>query len=301
MPLCYWKLCTCPDTQPCSEHHGNHCGLFNGLQITNNNQVVDGITRNTDAAILRITADEATIDMEIAKAEQRKLELEKMKRDLEAAFDGARNIGQRRAAIQKGMQAYTTANDVNQEALAAAQQVYALTTGWASAFGAMSTKLIRPYSDSTGYCDCYSTKVAQLAAIDSQISASQAQWNTDNAEMAQYRSHLWSIVKAPATIVTGLGIWAYILFGWGAVFIKAMFFILLVIAIMVIAFVLRLLYLKKQMAALAKQLLGLQLIYYRVQSIGTCKKFPGEEQYYENIWWQDEVLKNLPDYETEEQ
>ncbi len=301
MSFCYWKLCTCPDTQPCSEHHGNHCGLFNGLQITNNNQVVDGITRNTDAAILRMTADEATIDMEIAKVEQRKQQLENMKRDLDTAFDGANSIGQRRAAIQKGMQAYATANEVNQEAASAAQQAYALTVGWQSAIGAMSTKLIQPYSDPTGYCDCYTTKLDQLAAIDGQISNSRARWNADNAELARYRSHLWNIVKAPATIVTGLGIWAYIIFGWGAALMKAMFVILLVVAIMVIAFLLRLLYLKKRMATLARQLLGLQLIYYRVQSIGTCKKFAGEEQYYENIWWQDEVLKNLPDYKAEDQ
>jgi len=301
MPLCYWKLCTCPDTQPCSEHHGNHCGLFNGLQITTNNQVVDGNTRNADAALLRMTADEATIDMEIAKAEQRKQQLEKMKHELEASFDGAKSVGQRRAAIQKGRQAHKTANEVNQEAIAAAQQAYALITGWQSAFGAMSINLIRPYSDPAGYCNCYSTKVSQLAAIDTQIAAVQTQWNIDSAEMARYRRHLWSIAKAVPTIVTGLGIWAYILFGWGAALMKAMFVILLVVAIMVWAFVLRLLYLKKRMAALAKQLLGLQLIYYRVQSIGTCIKFPGEEQYFINIWWQDEVLKNLPGCKDEDQ
>ena len=66
--------------------------------------------------------------------------------------------------------------------------------------------------------------------------------------MNLYRSNLTNIVRAPGTIALGLGVWAYILFGWGAALLKAVFVILLVIAILVIALLIRILYIMKQMA-----------------------------------------------------
>ncbi|MBT6048294.1 MAG: hypothetical protein HOI47_07300 [Candidatus Scalindua sp.] len=299
MVLCYWKLCSCPDSQPCSEHHGNHCGLFNGLQITNNNQVADSITSNADAAIQRMTADEAAIDAEIARSEARKKQLEEMKRELEAAFDGAQTISQRRAAIQKGKQAYSTAADVNQEIIAVTQKISALTTGWQSAFSVMSTRLIQPYSDPTGFCDCYNSKIKQLASINGQINTAMTAYNADRAELAIYQTNIVNIVKTPGTIVAGLGIWAYIIFGVGAALLKALFVILLFVAILVYALLIRILFIVKRMARLSRQIQGFQLIYYRVQNIGTCQKFIGDPLWFGEGWWLGEVLKNLPDYKPE--
>jgi len=218
---------------------------------------------------------------------------------LEAAFDGAQTISQRRAAIQKGKQAYSTAADVNQEIIAVTQKISALTTGWQSAFSVMSTRLIQPYSDPTGFCDCYNSKIKQLASINGQINTAMTAYNADRAELAIYQTNIVNIVKTPGTIVAGLGIWAYIIFGVGAALLKALFVILLFVAILVYALLIRILFIVKRMARLSRQIQGFQLIYYRVQNIGTCQKFIGDPLWFGEGWWLGEVLKNLPDYKPE--
>ena len=305
MLLCFWGKCTCPDTQPCQEHHGNHCGLWNGIQINQPNQVVDRLTRDAEAAIVRMTQDEATIDARIVSLEQKKADLERQKQEMEAAFDGANTRAKRRAAIVLGRQAETQYVQMQQEAVAISDQMNALTTGWQTASGRMSVSLIIPYTDPNGYCNCYTGKQGQLAAVNTQITTATSQWNTYNNEMNTYRRNLWNIVRAPITLIAGLGVWAYIWLGLGAALLKAAFVILLVVMILVYAFILRLLYVMKQMAKLAKQILGFQLIYYRIQSVGTCIQIQGDPPSSGSDWWQQLILEQLtpgvlPDESTSE-
>ena len=294
MNLCYWGKCTCPQLQPCEEHHGNHCGLWNGIQVSRLGQVVDALTRDTEAAIVRMTQDEATLDAMITTLEQRKADLEQEKRDLEAAFNGANSIAKRRAAIALGRQAQARFTAVQQEVITTTNQLDAITRGWQTAFGRMSVRLITPYTDPNGYCDCFAQKQANLAAVNTQITTATAQWNAYNREKNLYQSNLTIIVRAPFTIALVLGIWAYIIFGLGAALIKAIFVILLVIAILVLALLIRIVWIVKAMAALSRQILGFQLTYYRMQSIGTCLQFQGDPPAYGSHWWQEMILGELP-------
>jgi len=294
MVLCYWGKCTCPDRQPCQEHHGNHCGLWNRVQVRQLSQVVDGVTRDADAAIARMTRDESDIDASIRTLEQRKRELEDTKRDLEGAFDNARSPGARRAAIAQGRRAEARVAVVQQELLRVTDDLDAMTQGWQGAFGRLSVRLVIPYTDPAGYCTCYADKQARLAAVNTQITTAMTQWSALKREFNLYRSNLANIVRTPLTIAAGLGLWAYIIFGIGAAFWKAIFVILLVIAILVIALAIRIAWIVKRMAALSRQVQGFQLTYYRMQSILTCIQLAGDPPPGGSSWWEQQVLEQLP-------
>ena len=101
MATCYWTLCNCPDAQPCPEHSGFNCGLWNGSLIQDLGQINDRTTRDAELALAAMDDDTRELDRIEQSLRDRKSEIERERADLESLLDNASGIGERRDAARR--------------------------------------------------------------------------------------------------------------------------------------------------------------------------------------------------------
>jgi hypothetical protein len=283
MPNCYWRLCTCPDTQPCPEHTGLACGKWNGLHVTALTQVSDAITRDAELAIQRLNSDSTEADAIRQRLEQRKRDLERIKADLDTAINTANSFSERRQAARMLQDAYRRIGETQQEIGQVQTDLDSINARASNAGWRVTLALIVPYTSASGYCACYTTKQNWLAAIASQRATLTPQVTALSVQRTAVANRvivMWGrlpmlsdIMKGLGTLTTIAAIAAYMIFGWKIALIAVVIGLLL-IAILVVTTCIQLAQVSAQLLAVRQQIVKADLRYYRQQSISTCRTPP---------------------------
>lgn len=276
MPICYWQLCHCPDASPCAEHQGFRCSLFNGASVSSESQINDSITRTLEAALLMMDGDRVEIDAAKATFETQKTLLETEKSEIERDVKAATNSSERRAVIERAEKTNERIKKLADEIQTITDKLDAMTARWQTAIATGTNRLMLPYSDTTGYCECYDRKKQRLAVIAAQIGTEQAKFATAlmeyNAMRATVMSYLTDVRNWKGGILTLIIVAAWIYLGMSQAAINAISVGLFIIALALFAVLIRAINLVAQMDAAEKRIAALVLMYYRLQQISTCKK-----------------------------
>jgi len=298
MAVCYWQLCDCPSNQPCTEHHGLGCSSLNGVTITSDAQVQDANTVAGDAAIAQLSGDKQTLAQLKTQLEARKVEIERDKADLQAAFRNATNRAQRRAAVDMSEVMAKKYEHLNDELLKVMDQIAALGVGSQVAVNRLTSRLIIPYAATGGYCSCYQRKQQVLAALASQLAAEQTRHGAFLTHYSSYKAQQFPDLKFTFTIASGFVIFMFVFFGFG-VGQASIVVTGLAIGLILIAMLIDLVNMKADLLDSEEKILRLALGYYRIQQIPFCAPAPvgaggavpgegGEEE----SWW-DKLWKSL--------
>ena len=306
MALCYWGLCKCPDHQPCAQHAGFGCGFWNGLFIQDPAQVNDALTRDAELAIAALDADKSEVRATRAQLEQQRDDLEREQAQLKRGMSGPSSIAERRRTATQIKQTYARLGQIRDQSRQVMTDLDSINARSSSAGAALAMSLIIPYTSAAGYCTCYDTKRSRLAAIATEIARQQTQLTPLYARKNAIRQQVFGTVSALPTRPTVLrmlgsitffvAIVAFILFN-AAVAAVAVILGLLLIAFVVYDLLFDLIDINAQILSLRQNIVRLNLSYYRIQSIATCRAVPLEESedgtwYDENRWYR----QALPDY-----
>ena len=158
MSTCYWGYCTCPDNQPCIEHAGHNCGLWNGIQITNPKQVNDALTRASELAIIALDADRDELDNIKDRFEQLRQDLENEKNEISRGLNNSTGFGDRRRTARRIEKAYVRLGEVHSRTSQVTADLNSINARSSNAGAMIALALLVPYFDPFGYCDCYETK-----------------------------------------------------------------------------------------------------------------------------------------------
>lgn len=309
MALCYWGLCTCPDHEPCAQHAGFGCGFWNGIPIQDPTQVDDALTRDAELAIVSLDADKDEVRTMRAQLEQKRADLERERAQIESVLHGPSSMSQRRQTARQIERAYGRIGQIRAEARQTMTDLDSINARSSSAGAMIAMSLIIPYTSASGYCACYDTKRGRLAAIASEIARQQAMLTpllTRKNAIRQQIFGTFSALPTRPTILRMLGsitffvaVVAFILFNAATAAIAAILGLLL-IAFVVYDMLFDLIDINAQILVIRQNIVRLNLAYYRMQSIATCRAVPLEENedddtwYDENRWYREAV----PEYTT---
>jgi hypothetical protein len=283
MAACYWGPCHCPDAEPCAEHAGYNCGRWNTIAVQNLSQIQDALTRDAELAITALAADQRRVNDIRRRLERRRDELEREKNDVERALGAASSIGERRVAADRLQRLYDRVPTLHKELLQAVTDLSSINASARLAGSQISLSLIVPYSSPSGYCACYDVKRDRLAAIATQRDRQRQALTPllmQRGHVLNQFNNLFSLVPDPnnllkvfTTIAIGAAILVFILAG---ALTAQIAFLLGVIAFYVILFMLlaELASVDRQIMAVRQRMVGLDLAYYRLQSISTCQQPP---------------------------
>jgi hypothetical protein len=290
MPICFWKLCHCPDGTPCVEHDGAECSQLNGVNITKESDVSDALTGAIAVAIATLEGEKAAAEKARKQMEDKRTEIEKDLSDLQNLIDNATDRAGRRAVRDKYEELYkkytNTITDLG-DALDRYQRIVQYPIGQ---IGRTQPSLIIPYSDPAGYCACYQEKLKRLAAVAGALAAEQANFANLAASLNTYRQTVRNYYKYATTlaVVAGgtLAWFLYIYLGitfWG----WQTLLILIAVAAVLAGMIAYVLYMEHLIAASQILILKLMLEYYELQSIPTCKKTGSSASSGGTGWWED--------------
>ena len=282
MPNCIWGPCTCPDTtpagQPCPEHSGVLCSTFTGVLITDPRQVNDGFTAQVEDAIRILRRDEDYFRDLRRRIEEKRRLAEEERRQLQDLADAAEDEEERRVLVRTAeeiVERYEAERDLLQSFVDEVdvrldqQEPFLL-----FAYGA----LMIPYNDPTGYCACYTTKLARLNAINTQITTVGLRLNQLRTSLPTLRKDLLaSLLSLTFPVFTGtaygIKLLIFLLLGAPApgLFLPIAAAVTLLLAFAVILYMFhRYVTTATSITTLRIRLLGLILSYYRLQQIRTC-------------------------------
>ncbi len=298
MAICYWQLFNCPGTQPCTEHTGLTCRMVNGFPITADSQISDAISTALEALVANLDGDAQKLADMKARVEAHKVALEQERDDIQRLVNAADSWSDRRDVVTAAEQAEKNADAVRKELLKTAEDMDALASGWQMALAKGTNRLIRPFTDTTGYCSCYDRKKQLLAAIDTHIATQQSIYGSNLAAFASVRSMVIQYYQYAAGGGFGILVTIWVYFGVGSLAaLQATLVFLIVIAIALAALLLYVMSLKSNMLAAQRQLALLVLLYYRVQRIPTCVKAPAAMTDAEWLEWFWEQLDKADTHE----
>ncbi len=275
MPICFWKLCHCPDQQPCVEHVGIGCSILNGRAIAVETDVDDPVTRAAEVAIAQLERDRQRVDEIRRRLEDRKAQLERERQELEQQAAAADSRRDRRAVVEKERELARRHEHLSDELVALTDEIDALGNSAMTAMATVSGALKIPYSDPTGYCACYDDKLRQLSALAAQIMAELA---TLAAAMVAYNAaRAAAIPKLRVTFTIALLVFLlmFIFLSLGAALVVGGFLALMFTAITVVGLAFQMAVRRAAMLQSRLRLLKLRLSYYRIQQIPTCQ--PADE------------------------
>jgi hypothetical protein len=280
MAQCYWKLCHCPDSQPCAEHTGFFCSTFNGATVDEPGDVNDTVTRDAQIAIVALGEDADKIDRLRGELEAKKSSLEQMRDKIQRGLDNDLSFSERSEVAAEILAARDRLAQLDQEIKQIMADEASLSAKTSMAGGLISTYLIVPYSSPGGYCACYDEKRRQLAAIAAKTNAIR------NGELADARALQAYAISQATTFITPIAInlgkiigaltvyyaiAAYAIFGIKAAVI-VLIVGLIVAAIYVFVILLALLLASAKVARARQKIVQLDLQYYRLQNIGSCQR-----------------------------
>lgn len=291
MALCYWGLCDCPSRSPqnpCTQHTKFNCSILNGQPITDEAQIVDGITQGVDAEIAALDDEKQTVENNKAALVQRKLRLEQEQRQLEAQFNSASGIGDRRRVIRRARRVLQQAKQERQRLRQEIDDTRAIIDRPSAAVDIARTRLRIPYRDPAGDCACHTRKQDRLDTLAAQL----VMWDI---ELANVKGLLQATLGASQTawtaaIVPIIGLFAALIaivwfgVGFAALILPVVAFILVVIVIMTLQ--LRLYDLSNRMIDIKRIIAVIVLTYYRVQQVPVCQIATPEQEDGYDEWWE---------------
>ncbi len=282
MPACYWQLCHCPDVDPCSEHDGVECSMAGGTTVTAESQINDAITSALEAALLMMDRDQIEIDAAKTTLEVQKTLLETEKIEIDRDIKAAKNRTERRAVLERAEKTNERIKKLADEIQSVTDKLDAMATRWQTAIATGTNRLVLPYADTTGYCECYNRKKQRLAVIAAQIATEQAKFAAAmmqyNATRASIMSYLTDVRNWRGGILTLIIVAAWIYLGMSQAAINTIGIGLIILALALYAVLIYAINLVSQMDAAEKRLTALVLMYYRLQQISTCKKQGSDAQ-----------------------
>jgi hypothetical protein len=310
MAQCYWRLCECPDNQPCTEHTGFFCSTFDGATVSGPNEVNDNVTRDAEMALVRLRNHSDEIERLRSEIEAKKAGLERMKADIENGIANAQTFAQRRVVadqILAGRQYLLRLEPQINQAIADLASLGGQITSAGSLVG-LST--IVPYTSPTGYCACYQEKLRQLAPLPNKSNAIRV--NELNPALTQRAAAFAQIAAMGSTgplstfggtlasVALFVAIGVYLTPGIGTTLAAIVALIgLMAFALTLLGQAISIVDANAQIASARQKMVRLDLVYYRLQSINTCQRAalpkPGTgggvalppEVVDENAWWQE--------------
>ncbi len=163
------------------------------------------------------------------------------------------------------------------EVTALAKEIDGLGTSYITAATTISSALVMPYSDSTGYCKCYTAKLADLTRLSTAIAAELATHTAAVAALNAAKTAVFPKLKFTLTIAIGAVLIVFIILGFWAGLAIAAFVSLMFIAITVVGLAIQMGVRKNAVLVSRIALLKLWLSYYRIQQIPTCVKNVDED------------------------
>lgn len=303
MALCYWTKCSCPNQQPCAEHAGWNCGRWGNVVVTDVSVIDDTVTRDAERALVALDQNRQRVETFQRDLEQKRAELELERREVERMLGAARSMGERRVAARRLEAAYDRLPQLNQQLQQVLSDLAVLTSRASAIGGAISTYLIVPYSNPTGYCTCYDDKRGRLAALAGPRSQHQATLSSLLAQrgslMAQVTPTFSSVpshadpIKVILSISVAAALILFIISGAGAAIIGFLLGIIL-LNILLFSTALSVMDIDRQVMVVRSRIVALDLQYYRLQQITTCQQPPAAPPLPpgttpavsdENAWW----------------
>ncbi len=271
MPACFWILCHCPDQEPCAEHTGTGCSFLGGRFISAEDQVGDAVTRECEAALAQLDRDSQRLDQIKAQLEARKAELERDRQDLDQQAAAASTRADRQAVVNREREIERKYRNLETEVRDLVREIDNLGNASMTAMTTVSGRLLIPYSDPSGYCECYQEKLRQLARLATSITAELATLAAATAAFNAAKAAAIPKLRITFTLAAGIFLALFIILGVPQGLVVAAFIALLFAAITVIGLVIQLASRRSAMLASRKRLLALRLSYYRIQQIPTCQ------------------------------
>jgi hypothetical protein len=283
MGSCFWGLCDCPTSQPCTHHHGFQCGTWRGQQVSKLTDINDPTTRDGDISVLALAADKMKANQKEEEISRQLDDLKQQQAIIDRGMAPNSTFGQRRAAAAELSKFRDDYGNLQAKILQAQADIASLNARIANAGALVFLNLTVPFTDGNSTCDCYTKKLDHLNALDSRMTYYQGLYNSYALQLAPIQAQATAFVNMmPSrnnifsmmfTFLFLAGIIGFLIGGPKVAALTVIVFGLLVI-ILLLSMIRDILRIKGAMASVRRQKLISGLEYYRLQQVLTCQLAP---------------------------